>query len=224
MIQDLIDKTPDNSTLVIPPGLYVQEPTIRIIGRQNLRIVADGVVMARLTSQESKAWGHDDRQILAMNCTGLSIHGWMVAGPKPDTVGYQVAYESQHALAIVSCTDVIVDGMFGYHNWGDHFYLTGTNHNITIIRCRGLQCGRHGVSVNSVDGLVHALNVYQNSHRWCFSMERNVPSDSITNVFNAFNGFYGPTIGFVSGGVNGGSYVGAPNTCTWAAAPAGTFG
>ncbi|MBV8951751.1 MAG: right-handed parallel beta-helix repeat-containing protein [Actinobacteria bacterium] len=189
----MIAAAPNGSTVRFPSGACLHaDGTITIVGRHDLTIDGNGATFARARAapnQFSPQW-------LIQSSTGVTIHSVHIEGPKPDSEGFDHAYEGQPAVDIDNSTGVTVEDSTIRRAWGDFFRVSNLSDTVRIANNQLIQAGRQGLAVVGGANIVFDHNVDANAHRFAVDLEP-YGSTPVHGVRISNNELLGPSLGFI---------------------------
>ena len=153
-LQAFIDDAPDGSTIVFKAGgRYKLDKTIRISGRKNLTLEGNG---ARLDLPTADA-GYDAQGFqVRSGSVGTTIRGFTMVGNNSEagTSDACCSREAQHAIAVLSANDTLIEDVDISRTWGDCVYVNAAtvpggawSDGVTFRNSTCRLTGRHGVGI-----------------------------------------------------------------------------
>ena len=153
-LQSVIDKAPNGSTIVFKAGgTYRLDRALVVSGRRNLTLEGNG---ARLDLPRTfDSWNSIGIQV-RNGSTGTTIRDFAMVGNNTEagTSDACCSREAQHAIAVLSATDTLIEGVDIRRTWGDCLYVNaatvpgGTwSDGVTFRDSTCRLTGRHGVGI-----------------------------------------------------------------------------
>ena len=153
-LQAVINDAPNGSTIVFKrDGRYKLGQALRISGRRNLTLEGNG---ARLDLPGSfDGWNSIGIQVRS-GSVGTTIRGFTMVGNNPEAGTSEACCtrEAQHAIAVLSANDTLIEDMDIRRTWGDCVYVNaatvpgGTwSDGVTFRDSTCALTGRHGVGI-----------------------------------------------------------------------------
>lgn len=158
-LQSFIDKAPNGSTIVFKAGgTYRLGKGLVVSGRRDLTLDGNGARLDLPTTDQ----GFSSIGIQVRDSTGTTVRGFTMVGNNSEA-GTSAACcdrENNHAIAVLSADDTLIEDLDIRRVWGDCFYVNGTSaagrpwsDGVTFRDSTCRLTGRHGV------GIIRASNV-----------------------------------------------------------------
>lgn len=159
-LQSFINNTPNGSTIVFKAGgRYRLDEALRISGRRNLTLEGNGARLDLPTTFD----GYSSIGIHVRDgSTGTTIRNLTMVGNNHEagTSDACCSREAQHAIAVLSADDTLIEGVDIRRTWGDCLYINAASvpggawsNGVTFRDSTCRLTGRHGV------GIIRAANI-----------------------------------------------------------------
>ncbi len=199
-LQSFIDKVPDGSTIVFKAGgRYRLDEALVLSGRRDLTLDGNG---ARLNLPTTFS-GYSSIGIRVEVSTGTTIRDLTMVGNNTEagTSAACCSREAQHAIAVLSSDDTLIEDMDIRRTWGDCVYInvayqrTEWSDGVTFRDSSCTLAGRHGVGIIAGRDLLIQNNVFDQIGYMIVDIEPNDGTGGASDVFVQDNdiGSYGLT-------------------------------
>jgi hypothetical protein len=186
-LQAFINSAPNGSTIVFKAkGTYQLDEALRIIGRRNLTLDGNGARLNLPTvDQDFNSIGIQVRD----GSVGTTIRDFVMVGnnSQAGTSDACCTRENNHAIAVLSATDTLIEGMDIRRTWGDCLYISrvagGTWADGVTFRDSTCQLsGRHGVGIIAASQVRIVNNVFDEIGFDVIDLEPNQSSEGASDV------------------------------------------
>ncbi|HZJ27134.1 MAG TPA: right-handed parallel beta-helix repeat-containing protein [Acidimicrobiia bacterium] len=186
---DWIAGVPDYSTIEFAAGsCYRVDNTVRLKYRNGLTIEGNGAVFRAFTDgSELGPSAARRRSIFAFwQGSNLTVRGTIAVGVNPynglNAKAYYAPFEAQTAYTVGGVQGMVLDGVVGYHVYGDFVYVGPRTRDLLVKNSSFAHNGRQGWTIAGGENITFDNNSITHTRRATIDMEPSSRRDAARNI------------------------------------------
>lgn len=186
---DWIASVPDYSTIEFAAGnCFRVDDTVRLKYRNGLTIEGNGAVFRAFTDgSELGASRARRRSIFAFwQGSNLTVRGTIAIGANPynglNSKAYRAKFEAQTAYTVGGVQGMVLDGVIGYHVYGDFVYVGPRTRDLVVKNSAFAHNGRQGWTIAGGENITFDNNFISHTRRATIDMEPSTRRDAARNI------------------------------------------